>query len=124
MEVSSFRNSLRCCLLALAAGAWTLSAYADGTSALSDGDGDLCPIVKVNAERLPELNIPRAGHNMFYAGDELTVVGGTYHRLQAHSYGRILQGRPMASAANRIPPRQWPRCAFDVGKGIAGWRSQ
>lgn len=76
MEVSSFRNSLRCSLLALAAGAWTLSAYADGTSALSDGDRDLCPIVKVNAERLPELNIPRAGHNMFYAGDELTVVGG------------------------------------------------
>lgn len=76
MEVSSFRNSARCCLLALAAGAWTLSAYADGMSALPEGDKALCPIVKVNAERLPELNIPRAGHNMFYAGDELTVVGG------------------------------------------------
>ena len=76
MEVSSFRNSLRCSLLALAAGAWTLSAYADGMSALPEGDKALCPIVKVNTERLPELNIPRAGHNMFYAGDELTVVGG------------------------------------------------
>lgn len=76
MEVSSFRNSARCSLLALAAGAWTLSAYADGMSALPEGDKALCPIVKVNAERLPELNIPRAGHNMFYAGDELTVVGG------------------------------------------------
>ena len=39
-------------------------------------DTTACPLVKVNAERLPELNIPRAGHNMFYAGDELTVVGG------------------------------------------------
>ena len=39
-------------------------------------DTTACPLVKVNAERLPELSIPRAGHNMFYAGDELTVVGG------------------------------------------------
>lgn len=39
-------------------------------------DTTACSLVKVNAERLPELNIPRAGHNMFYAGDELTVVGG------------------------------------------------
>jgi hypothetical protein len=38
-------------------------------SAHPEGDKALCPIVKVNAERLPELNIPRAGHNMFYAGD-------------------------------------------------------
>lgn len=76
MEASSFRSSARCSLLALAAGAWTLSAYADGMSALPEGDKALCPIEKVNTERLPELNIPRAGHNMFYAGDELTVVGG------------------------------------------------
>lgn len=27
-------------------------------------------------ERLPDLNIPRAGHNVFYVNDELTVVGG------------------------------------------------
>ena len=27
-------------------------------------------------ERLPDLNIPRAGHNVFYVGGELTVVGG------------------------------------------------
>lgn len=27
-------------------------------------------------ERLPDLNIPRAGHNMFYVNGELTVVGG------------------------------------------------
>lgn len=27
-------------------------------------------------ERLPDLNIPRAGHNVFYVGGELTVAGG------------------------------------------------
>ena len=27
-------------------------------------------------ERLPDLNIPCAGHNVFYVGGELTVVGG------------------------------------------------
>ncbi len=30
----------------------------------------------LEAERLPDLNIPRAGHNVFYVGGELTVVGG------------------------------------------------
>ena len=28
------------------------------------------------AERLPDMNIPRAAHNVFYVGGELTVVGG------------------------------------------------
>ena len=28
------------------------------------------------AERLPDMNIPRAGHSVFYANGELTVVGG------------------------------------------------
>lgn len=30
----------------------------------------------LNAERLPDMNVPRAGHNVFYADGELTVVGG------------------------------------------------
>lgn len=30
----------------------------------------------LDVERLPDLNIPRAGHNVFYVGGELTVVGG------------------------------------------------
>jgi AraC-like DNA-binding protein len=30
----------------------------------------------LEAERLPDMNVPRAGHNVFYAGGELTVVGG------------------------------------------------
>ena len=30
----------------------------------------------LKVERLPDLNLPRAGHNVFYVGGELTVVGG------------------------------------------------
>lgn len=31
---------------------------------------------KLTVERLPDLNLPRFSHNVFYAGNELTVVGG------------------------------------------------
>lgn len=31
---------------------------------------------KLQVERLPDLNLPRFGHNVFYARNELTVVGG------------------------------------------------
>ena len=31
---------------------------------------------KIEAERLPDMNLPRSGHNVFYANGELTVVGG------------------------------------------------
>ena len=31
---------------------------------------------KLTIERLPDLNLPRFSHNVFYAGNELTVVGG------------------------------------------------
>ena len=31
---------------------------------------------KLEIERLPDMNLPRAGHTVFYAGNELTVVGG------------------------------------------------
>ena len=30
----------------------------------------------LEAERLPDMNVPRAGHNVFYVNGELTVVGG------------------------------------------------
>ena len=30
----------------------------------------------IDAERLPDMNVPRAGHNVFYADGELTVIGG------------------------------------------------
>lgn len=35
-----------------------------------------CPIVKMEAERLPDLNIPRAGHKVLVAGGEYVVFGG------------------------------------------------
>ena len=37
---------------------------------------ETCPVVKIEAEQLPDLNIPRAGHALFYANGELTVAGG------------------------------------------------
>lgn len=35
-----------------------------------------CPVVEIEVEQLPDLNIPRAGHAMFFADGELTVAGG------------------------------------------------
>jgi AraC-like DNA-binding protein len=40
------------------------------------GKQNSCPIVRIVPERLPDLNIPRSGHNIFYANGELTVLGG------------------------------------------------
>ena len=37
---------------------------------------DELPIVRLEAKPLPQLNIPRAGHLLFYANGELTVAGG------------------------------------------------
>ena len=36
----------------------------------------VCPFIKVVPERMPDLNIPRFGNNVFYHNDELTVIGG------------------------------------------------
>ena len=35
-----------------------------------------CPIVKLEAERLPDLNIPRSGHSIVVVNGEVTVIGG------------------------------------------------
>ena len=35
-----------------------------------------CPFVKIEPQRLPDLNIPRFGQAVFYANGELTVAGG------------------------------------------------
>jgi AraC-like DNA-binding protein len=37
---------------------------------------EMCPVVEIEVEQLPDLNIPRAGHALFYANGELTVAGG------------------------------------------------
>ena len=45
--------------------------------AVAGNDGKTgCPVVKIEAERLPDLNIPRSGHTAFVANGEVTVVGG------------------------------------------------
>ena len=48
------------------------SQYAIGTMA----ENPPCPIVKVELERLPDLNIPRSGHTLFCAGGEMVIAGG------------------------------------------------
>jgi AraC-like DNA-binding protein len=35
-----------------------------------------CPVIKIEAERLPDLNIPRYGYNLFCLNGEPTVIGG------------------------------------------------
>ena len=35
-----------------------------------------CPIVKMQVERLPDLNIPRIGHSVFFVNGEVVVAGG------------------------------------------------
>ena len=47
-----------------------LAARAEGDTVVS------CPIVKIEAERLPELNVPRCGHSLLLVNGEPTVVGG------------------------------------------------
>ena len=42
-------------------------------SAVRSGE---CPTVRVEAERLPDLTIPRAGHALFFVNGEITVAGG------------------------------------------------
>ena len=37
---------------------------------------DSCPVKKIDTERLPDLNIPRAGHALFSVNEEITVAGG------------------------------------------------
>ena len=40
------------------------------------GKQQSCPVVRITPEPLPNLTIPRSGHNIFFANGELTVVGG------------------------------------------------
>lgn len=35
-----------------------------------------CPIIKLEAERLPDMTVPRSGHSAFLANGEVTLVGG------------------------------------------------
>ena len=46
-------------------------------SASTDSDvSATCRLEKISTERLPDLNIPRSGHNVCYVNGELTIIGG------------------------------------------------
>jgi len=62
-------------LLSVVAKASTDSLTA-GQSVASQCVKSVCPVVKIEVERLPDLNIPRAGHETFIVNGEYTVVGG------------------------------------------------
>ena len=44
--------------------------------ASSDSVKDVCPEVRIEVESLPDLNIPRAGHNAICVNGEYVVIGG------------------------------------------------
>ena len=47
------------------------------TWAMASADSTtVCPEVRIEVELLPDLNIPRAGHEVFCVNGELTVAGG------------------------------------------------
>lgn len=54
-----------------------LSAFLASVAAeLPDTTSSVCPVVQIEAVRLPDLNIPRADHSLFCVNGEPTVVGG------------------------------------------------
>ncbi len=69
------------CLLLL----WSLLVVCLPSAMLAKGQDSICPVVKIHAERLADLNIARSGHMAFVANaaphshgenGEVTVVGG------------------------------------------------
>ena len=46
------------------------------TSAADGVEKANCPVVRVEAERLPDMNVPRSGHSALLLNGEVTVVGG------------------------------------------------
>lgn len=42
----------------------------------ANGTDSCCQYIKIQAKRLPDLNIPRADHNTFFINDEILVIGG------------------------------------------------
>jgi len=54
---------------------YIIMCMAGGGELLADVQQE-CPLVPLQLERLPDLNMPRSGHAIFYAGGELTLTGG------------------------------------------------
>lgn len=42
----------------------------------ADTTGMVCSVVKMQLERMPDMHIPRSGHQAMYVGDQLVVMGG------------------------------------------------
>ena len=51
-------------------------ALSASSATASDSLQASCPILTLQAQRLPDLNLPRAGHSVFCINGEITVVGG------------------------------------------------
>ena len=47
-----------------------------GMAAPQDSAATTCPIVKIDPQRLPDMNVPRFSHRLCYLNGELTVFGG------------------------------------------------
>ena len=45
-------------------------------SMLASGVNTACPTVKIQPERLPDLNIPRTAHHVLCLNGEVTAIGG------------------------------------------------
>ena len=53
-----------------------LTAKAAGSVSNARNSAKECPMVKIEAERLPDLNIARAGHQTLLVNGEITIFGG------------------------------------------------
>lgn len=67
----TFRSHHPYCLFCYLIG-WFLSAQ---VTVLADSK-EVCPMERLNITKLPSLNIPRAGHQLFYVNGEYVVAGG------------------------------------------------
>ncbi len=54
----------------------SVTAASVASVSLANDTIPLCPEVRIQPERLPDLNLPRAGHITLFVNGELTVVGG------------------------------------------------
>ena len=57
---------------------WLLAivALSASSAVASDSLQTSCPLLPLHAQRLPDLNLPRAGHSVFCINGEITIVGG------------------------------------------------
>lgn len=75
-ELFSFQKSDWQFIVALLCLAPLLSIHVNTVSGETASASQDIPLIKIDAERLPDLNIPRNAHAAFCANGEVTVVGG------------------------------------------------